>query len=81
MERSGYEWITRQAMFAPPKTPGAMVNRLNKEIVGVLTNPEVKEKLLAAGTETTVGTPEEVTAMMKSEMAKMKKVIAGLSVK
>ena len=77
----GYEWITQQAMFAPPKTPGAMINRLNREITGVLTNPETREKLLAAGTESAISTPDELTAMMKSEMAKMKKVIAGITAK
>ena len=33
-------------MFAPAKTPAAIINRLNQEIVRVLNRPEVKERFL-----------------------------------
>jgi tripartite-type tricarboxylate transporter receptor subunit TctC len=38
----GYEWISTIVMFAPSRTPSALVSRLNREIVNVLNtvNPD-----------------------------------------
>ena len=66
--------------FAPVKTPEAVVRRLNQEIVRVLSLPEIKEKFLNAGKEVIPSSPEQFAATIRSEMAKMGKVIkdAGL---
>ncbi len=76
----GYQWITHTIMMTAPKTPATLVNRLNTEIVGVLTSTEVRDKFLAAGTEPASSTPDDLTAMMKSEMAKMSKVIKAANI-
>src|SRR5262249_9186734 len=47
----GYESGTSQGVFAPAGTPAAIVMRLNQEAVGVLSKPEVKEKLFNGGVE------------------------------
>lgn len=77
----GYQWIIHTIMMTAPKTPAALVNRLNTEVVGVLTGSELRDKFLAAGTEPASSTPVELTAMMKSEMAKMSKVIKAANIR
>ena len=76
----GYELASQQGVFATAKTPAAITNRLNAEIVRVLQRSDVKERLLGAGMVATPGTPEQFAAVVKSEMAKWGKVIkeAGL---
>jgi tripartite-type tricarboxylate transporter receptor subunit TctC len=62
-------------VFAPAKTPAVAVNRLNQEIVRVLNQPDVKEKFFNDGGEVIASSPEELAATMKSEMARLGKVI------
>jgi tripartite-type tricarboxylate transporter receptor subunit TctC len=47
----------------------------------VLARPEVKERFFAAGIEVVGSAPEELAAVMKSEMTRLAKVIkaAGIS--
>jgi tripartite-type tricarboxylate transporter receptor subunit TctC len=71
----GFEVASVYALFAPARTPAAIVNQLNQEIVRFLVRTDVKEKFLAAGVETIGSSPEELAAAMKSEMARMGKVI------
>ena len=71
----GYEATAMIAFLAPAGTPPAIVTRVSQEIVKVLHSPEVKEKLLAAGTEVAATSPAGLTQIMKSEMARWEKVI------
>jgi tripartite-type tricarboxylate transporter receptor subunit TctC len=76
----GYEAELLQGLFAPARTPPAVINRLNADVARVLENEDVKSKLLASGVSPAASTPAELGAMIKSEMARMGKVIkeAGL---
>ena len=67
-------------LLAPARTPPALVNRLNHEVVALLQSPGMKSALLEQGTEPGAGTPEEFGAFIRSETARFKKVIeaAGL---
>ena len=71
----GYEVIQMLGVFAPTKTPEAIVNRLNQEIVRVVNNPTVKERFLAVGVETIGSTPEQFATAIKADMNRMGKVI------
>ena len=71
----GFEVASVYALFAPAKTPAAIVNRLNQEVVRFLARTDMREKFLAAGMEPIGSSPEELVAAMKSEMARMGKVI------
>ena len=66
----GYESVSLNGMFAPAKTPDPIIRQLNQEIVRIMTRAEVREKLVAAGTDAMATTPEEFAATIKSEMAK-----------
>jgi len=77
----GYEAISMTGMWAPAKTPGAIINRLNQEIVRMLSLPDVKERFLNAGVETVGSSPEQFAVTMKSDIAKWGKVIKDAGIK
>jgi tripartite-type tricarboxylate transporter receptor subunit TctC len=71
----GYEAATPYGMLAPAKTPPAVIQRLNREVVRVLNDQELKERLLNGGAETVGNTPEQFAATIRSEMKMWGKVI------
>ncbi len=77
-----YEAVGRTGIWAPAKTPPAIINRLNQDIVRFLNRPDVKESFLDAGTEVVSSTPEEFAALIRSEVARTAKLIkvAGIKV-
>jgi tripartite-type tricarboxylate transporter receptor subunit TctC len=72
----GYEVNNWYAMVAPAKTPRAVIARLNKELVQILNDAEVKRVLLLHGVEAAPSTPEHLGKYMKSEFEKWGKLIA-----
>jgi tripartite-type tricarboxylate transporter receptor subunit TctC len=60
--------------FAPPKTPRSIVEKVNRDFVAVMAMPDVREKFSALGVAPGTGSPEDVTALVKSERAKWEAV-------
>ena len=77
----GYEAVSIVGLFAPAKTPEAVIARLNQEIVRVLNRAEVRERFLSSGVETVGSTSEEFGATVKSEMARLGKVIRDANIR
>ncbi len=77
----GYEATSIVGMFAPAKTPEAVIARLNQETVRVLNRAELKERFLKSGVETVGSTPEEFGAVVRSEMARLGKVIREANIR
>jgi len=71
----GFESGVWYGMFAPAKTPRAIVGRLNSEFNAIMRMPEVRERLAAVGITATGGTPEELGAYLKSETEKWGRVV------
>jgi len=71
----GYESVVMYALFAPAKTPAAIVKRVNKDLVQYLRSPAGTERLFTAGIEVVASTPGELATAMKSEMTRMGKLI------
>ncbi len=71
----GYESTSILGIFAPAKTPKAVIDRINKEFVRALNEQEDKDKLFSAGYEVIASTPEQLTNTVNAEMARMGKVI------
>ncbi|MNC93552.1 Tripartite tricarboxylate transporter family receptor [compost metagenome] len=69
------------ALFAPVKTPAAIVSQLNAEVVRVLNEPEVKQRLFESGAEAAPGTQAELLADMKAEMAVTGKLLKSIGIK
>jgi tripartite-type tricarboxylate transporter receptor subunit TctC len=71
----GYESVVMYALFAPAKTPAAIVKRVNKDLVQYLRSPAGTERLFTAGIEVVASTPGELATAMKSEMTRLGKLI------
>lgn len=77
----GYEAVGLYGMFAPAKTPEAIVRRLHQEIVRYLSTDEAKKTLFDAGMEAVGSTPEQYTAALKAESAKVGEVIKAANIR
>ena len=77
----GYEYVGLDGVYAPAKTPVAIINRLNQEIVRFLRTPDARQKALAGGVELVVSTPDELGAVLKSEITKNSNVIKSAGIK
>lgn len=71
----GFEAVSVHGIFVPAKTPESLVARLNQEIVRVLQRPESRERLASIGAEPVGGTPAQLAAAIKDEVARMGKII------
>ena len=77
----GYESIAIYGIFAPAGTPKAIIDRLNREIAGILATADVKERFFAMGMEAVGGSPAQLTARVKSDMVRMGKVIRDAGIR
>jgi tripartite-type tricarboxylate transporter receptor subunit TctC len=62
-------------MVLPAGTPREVIARLNAELTKVLALPEVRERLIAQGTDPVGGTPEAFGAFIQSETSKWARII------
>ncbi len=77
----GYESGSLCGMLVPAKTPDAIIKRLNQEAVRYLNTADAKARFLSQGTEAVGSTPEEFAATIKSEMARMGKMIKEVGIR
>ena len=78
---AGYEVTNWFGMVVPAATPRDIVTRLHGEILRVLRLPDVRDSLIAQGTEPVGSSPEEFGAFMKSEAAKWARVIKEANIR
>ena len=77
----GYEAYSWAALFAPAKTPAALLNKINADFNTAMNDPDVRKRLLEAGAEADPGTQEQMRQRLKAELSKWEKVIktAGIT--
>ena len=63
------------ALFAPAKTPKAVIEQLNRALNATLSDKQVVKKLDEHGGEVETSTPEQLGARVEKELAKWKKVV------
>ncbi len=68
-------------IVAPARTPKAIVDRLNRELVAALKAPEVAEELKTRGIDPSPGSPEEFRAFISAEHAQWGKLIRQVGIK
>jgi tripartite-type tricarboxylate transporter receptor subunit TctC len=73
---AGFETVAWFGLFAPAGTPKDIVNRLNREVNAIVSQPELRERLLGLGMEPALGSPEGYTARQAADIAKWKRVVA-----
>ena len=77
----GYESGSPIAVFAPAKTPAAIIRQLHGAIVDLLQDAQVRQRLQAFGAEPVGSTPGETDARIRSEVARMGKVIKAAGIR
>jgi tripartite-type tricarboxylate transporter receptor subunit TctC len=77
----GYEAYAWGGMFGPANMPADVVSRLNREIVAIVKQKDVADRLLAEGTIPTPSTPEEFAAYIKAEIKKWGDVVRMANIK
>jgi tripartite-type tricarboxylate transporter receptor subunit TctC len=63
------------ALFAPAKTPAAVIQRLNKEVNIVLNEKANEKKIEDQGAEVETGTPEQLKTLVQKELVRWKSVV------
>lgn len=77
----GFDLVNTDQMYAPAKTPAAIITRLNQEVVRFLRTPAAVEQYLIRGSEVIATSPEEHAATLKSRVAVIAKVIKEAGIK
>jgi len=75
---SGYQDLVTGSWYAvwvPAKTPEALVTKLNADIVKIINQPDVRNRILELGGEPVGNTPAEFDAFQKAEAARWAKVV------
>ncbi len=76
----GYAIESWFALFGPAGLPPAMTARLNAEINKVLSQPALRESLEKAGMSATGGKPDDLAALLKSELAQREKLVKAAGI-
>jgi tripartite-type tricarboxylate transporter receptor subunit TctC len=75
MTLPGFDGDSINYITAPAGTPQPVVDRLNKEFIAVLTDPDVARRMVTAGLTPVAETQADLIGRVKGEQAKWKKVI------
>jgi tripartite-type tricarboxylate transporter receptor subunit TctC len=67
--------------MAPAGTPSDTIALLYRETAAALKQPDVQEALRRQGGEVNAGGPEQFAALIKSDLAKWKRVVSDAGVK
>lgn len=71
----GYESEAHYGVFAPVNTPAAVIDRLNAEILKILSIPAVEKRFFASGIEAVGGSPGKFDQKIRSDLVKWGKII------
>ncbi len=77
----GFESTAWLGLLAPAGTPKALIDQLNAQVRKVMALPETRERMAAFGAEITTSTPEQFAAHIRSEIAKLGKVVRDANIK
>lgn len=71
----GFEVVGWYGVIGPANLPQPIVSRLHEELVRILNQPDVHERIVGDGSEPVGNTPEEFRQFMLADLAKWAKVV------
>ena len=77
----GSEYLFWVGLFAPAKTPAAVVERLHAEVARIMTSAELKERLDKLGAEPFVMTPAAFDRFVVEETGKAQQIVKAAGIK
>jgi tripartite-type tricarboxylate transporter receptor subunit TctC len=76
----GFEVNVWFGMQVPAATPKAVVAQINRQLAAIFREPDITKRFTDAGVEVVASTPEEFSALLKSEVAKWGKVVRDANI-
>jgi tripartite-type tricarboxylate transporter receptor subunit TctC len=77
----GFESAAWYAIVAPPKTPKAIVDKINADVSEALRQPEIQDKLKNLSADVYGGSPEKAAKYMGEEIERWGNVIKSANIK
>lgn len=76
----GLEASSWYGIFAPARTPRAIVDRIARDVTKAIQSPDVADRMRAQGNEPVGGTPDELAALVRADVARFARIveIAGI---
>jgi tripartite-type tricarboxylate transporter receptor subunit TctC len=68
-------------LVAPKATPRPIIDKLNREVVHILSEPDVREKFNQTGNFAVTSTPQKFSAFIRNEAARWEKVLREAGIK
>ena len=72
----GFESVTWFGLYGPKGLPADLTGKINQALNAALADADVKDRFARLGAEPTGGTPQAFAAMVRTDTAKWKKIIA-----
>ena len=77
----GFDMVNWWGLFVPAGTPQPVIGRLNSELVKIMRSTDVVDRFAGLGVESLSSTPEELTALVKAEIASFGNLIRAANIK
>jgi tripartite-type tricarboxylate transporter receptor subunit TctC len=77
----GYDMDTWIAMFVPRQTPDAVVDILYKATMEAVKAPDVQDRITSQAGIVRTGTPAQLDALVKTEIAQFTKIVKDSNIK
>jgi len=76
----GYDAVLWSAIVLPAHVPGDIVTKLNRQVVEIVSSPDIRAALNREGVEADPSTPHELAARMQAEVAKWRAVATSAGI-
>ncbi len=77
----GYRFEFWYGLLAPAKTPRPIITRLNREVTGILNQPEVRSRWITLGAEPSPTTPGQFDKLIAEDIAALTKLARASNIK
>jgi tripartite-type tricarboxylate transporter receptor subunit TctC len=77
----GFDIVVWFGVWVPAKTPQAVVDKLNKEMVRIIKSSDYKQRMIDAGAEAVGSTPEELRKLQMDDIQKYRKIAIEAGIK
>jgi tripartite-type tricarboxylate transporter receptor subunit TctC len=76
----GFDATTIVGIFAPAKTPPAIIDKLNAAVVKVLARPAVRDRFASLGAQTVGNTPQQFGEYVKADYTRMGEIVRAANI-
>jgi len=77
----GYDYKAWFGILAPTGTPRDVIDKMSAELARIVNLPDTREKLINQGMEPFVLAPDQVTALIKADVAKYAKIVKTANIR